>query len=102
MGTHTQKKKQMKFRSSATIAIYFLFTILWVILITHASDTKQDRINQLSDMTDIKRQIKSLQQSISPALEQALIPKIVEQNFINRLLFLNEIKKQAYTLQQKL
>jgi len=90
----------MKFRSSATIAIYFLFTILWVILITHASDEKEIGFGELSD---IKREIKSLQQKIqeliSPELEVAIISKTVQHNFTKRLEFLNQIKQRTRSLQ---
>ena len=64
----------------------------------HPSDTKENRINQLSD---IKRQIKSFQQKLQK-INPVVIPKKVQQNFTNRLEFLNQIKKQTHSLQQKL
>lgn len=84
----------MKFRPSATIAIYFLFTLLWVILITHASD----RLDQLSH---IKRQLESFQQKLQE-INPVIIHEKVEQNFTKRLEFLNQIKKQTHSLQQNL
>jgi len=122
----------MKFYPSATIAIYCLFTILFVSLFTHASDVEENSspnimpaleltiIPRDSDETlqfptnkyqlhyGIKKQIIILQEkygkntNLIPALQCDLVPPEIQQNFTNRLHFLHEIKKQINSLQQKL
>jgi len=122
----------MKFRPSATITIYCLFTILFSSLFNYASDVEQNsdsdimpelKLATLSRSSDqnlqfptnkcellhgIKKQIFTLQEkyeentNLIPSLQRALISSELQQNFRNRLQLLKEVKKQIYSLQQKL
>ena len=57
----------MKFRSTATIAIYFLFTILFFISYTHAAQEKKEKF-----LEEQKLQQNTLDQDLSQNLERLM------------------------------